>query len=66
MPEQVWQALIVEGVTPHLDPRLRQRVAQAYDFIAEARAANRATVGLSTVCNCSHARCRWMPPAAII
>src|SRR4051794_23685377 len=46
-PEQVWQALVVEGVTSHLEPRLRQRAAQAYDFIAEARAANRATVGLS-------------------
>lgn len=46
-PEQVWQALAVEGVTSHLDPAFRESVAQAYDFIGEARAADRATVGLS-------------------
>jgi hypothetical protein len=46
-PDQVWQALVAEGVTSHLDPVIRQRVDLAYQFSRENRATNRQTDALA-------------------
>lgn len=40
-PDQVWQALVSEGVTSHLRPNFRSHVAVAYDHVRQNRATNR-------------------------
>jgi hypothetical protein len=42
-PDQVWEAMIVEGVTSHLDPALRRRLARAYNLLSMNRATNHGT-----------------------
>ena len=42
-PDQVWQAMVVEGVSSHLDPALRRRLARAYNLLGMNRATNHGT-----------------------
>jgi hypothetical protein len=42
-PDQVWQAMIVEGVSSHLDPPLRRRLARAYNLLGMNRTTNHGT-----------------------
>jgi len=46
-PDQVWQALVAEGVTSHLDVKLRQNANMAYEWVRENRATTRLTDALA-------------------